>query len=83
MPTHIREAISQKLEMISFSVIYHWKAYDINFKVGFFLGVPFSLACTQMLSKNMHSNKQHPGYMDRDLKQNAYIWGCGMNYILF
>ena len=49
MTTHIHEAISQKLELVSSIVIHHWKAYDINFKVGFFLGVPFSLACTHIL----------------------------------
>ena len=48
MPTHIHEAISQKLEVISSSVMYHWKAYDMNFRVVIFLGVSFSLASTQM-----------------------------------
>ena len=50
MTTHVHEAISQKLELIHSSVIHHWKAYDINVKVGFFLGIPFSLACTQLCS---------------------------------
>ena len=44
MPKHICDAISQKLELISSSVIYHWKAHDIYFKVDFFLRGPFSLA---------------------------------------
>ena len=31
----------------------------------------------------MHSNEQHAGNMDTDLKQKACVWGCGMNYTLF
>ena len=34
--------------MFTNEILMHWKAYDINLKVGFFLGVPFSLACTRI-----------------------------------
>ena len=48
VPTHIQGAGSQNPEVVLANEIYHWKAHDFSFIIGFYPGGPFSLGCTHL-----------------------------------